>query len=1254
MSCIKVEINQEKNLISVWNNGEGIPVVMHKDEKMFVPTMIFGHLLTSSNYNDEEQKVTGGRNGYGAKLCNIFSTMFTVETASKKYKKGFKQIWGANMTKTSEPKIREEFGEDFTKISFSPDLQKFKMETLDDDIVALMSRRAFDIAASTRGISVFLNGEKIPVKSFKEYIDLYIKDKVDDMGNPLKVVYESAGERWEIAATISDRGFQQVSFVNSIATMKGGRHVDYVVDMMIKQLIEVLKKKNKGGIQIKPFQVKNHIWVFVNCLIVNPTFDSQTKENMTLQSKSFGSKCVLPDKFITGLTRSGIVESVLSWAKFKAQNELSKTSGKKNTKIKGVPKLEDANNAGTKNSHLCTLILTEGDSAKSLAVSGLGVIGRDNYGVFPLRGKLLNVREATHKQILENAEINNLIKIVGLQYKQKYLTIDSLKTLRYGKVMIMTDQDQDGSHIKGLLINFIHNNWPELLRLPFLEEFITPIVKAVKNKEELSFYSLPEFEEWKSNTPNHKTYNVKYYKGLGTSTSKEAKEYFQDMGRHRITFDYDGSKDDDNILMAFSKKCIDQRKDWLTKHMDDVRQRKILGLPDRYLYTKNTKSISYSDFINLELVLFSNMDNSRSIPCMVDGLKPGQRKVLFTCFKRNDKKEVKVAQLAGSVAEKSAYHHGEVSLCGTIVNLAQNYVGSNNINLLMPNGQFGTRLQGGKDSASPRYIFTMMSPLTRLIFHPADDPLLQQQLDDNLKIEPVWYLPIIPMILVNGAEGIGTGWSTKVPNFNPRDIIANIRRMIQGDQPKPMHPWYKNFKGSIDKITDIRYVSSGNIATLGDNKIEISELPVGVWTQAFKENVLEPLYSGSEKQKQIISDYKEYHTDTTVRFVITLLPAEYDNLDREEGGFHRIFKQTASLNLAQMHAFDANNFLKRYENVQEILKEFYELRLGFYGKRKEYMLGQLQAEAKQLSNQARFILEKCNKTLVVENKKRKVIVDELISRGYDPDPIQAWKDKIKEESDEDEAAEEEEEQEDAKPSKSSKPVDPEKAFQRLTDVKKFNYLLGMSMWMLTEEKKNEILKQRDTKLAEVSVLEAKTIESLWVDDLDAFEKKLTEVEEKERAEESGLNLKQQKAMAKMAPQGVKKRGGAAVSAATRDIYPSKDGVRIEFRVTDEVLKKYDKIAVSKEKRVKKEKDPDVSGEPDEFDLMAGESGGVVTVSQENGGDAKSKAKKEPAPKKPPVKKEPKSSEDKPKRQPKKKSKDDDDAPKKTKGRSKVR
>ncbi|KAL7740436.1 hypothetical protein ACLKA6_013229 [Drosophila palustris] len=1215
MNTIKIDIDPEKNIISIWNNGQGIPVTMHKEQKMYVPTMIFGHLLTSSNYNDDEKKVTGGRNGYGAKLCNIFSTSFTLETATKQYKKSFKQTWGNNMSKASDPILKDFSGNDFTRITFSPDLAKFKMDKLDEDIVALMSRRAYDVAASTKGVSVFLNGNKVMVKNFKDYIDLFIKKTDDESGQPIKVIHEICGERWEVACCPSDRGFQQVSFVNSIATTKGGRHVDHVADIVIKQLTAVLSKKNKGGVVIKNFQVRNHLWIFVNCLIENPTFDSQTKENMTLQVKSFGSKCALSEKFIANLAKAGIVESVLAWAKFKASNDIAKTGGKKSQKIKGVPKLEDANEAGTKNSLNCTLILTEGDSAKSLAVSGLGVIGRDNYGVFPLRGKLLNVREATFKQLTENAEINNLCKIIGLQYKKKYLTMDDLKTLRYGKVMIMTDQDQDGSHIKGLLINFIHTNWPELLRLPFLEEFITPIVKAFKNNKEISFYSLPEFEEWKLATANHHTYQIKYYKGLGTSTSKEAKEYFQDMERHRILFKYDGQADDDSIVMAFSKKHIESRKAWLTNHMDEVKRRKQLGLPERYLYTKGTKHVTYSDFINLELVLFSNADNERSIPSMVDGLKPGQRKVMFTCFKRNDKREVKVAQLSGSVAEMSAYHHGEVSLQMTIVNLAQNFVGSNNINLLEPKGQFGTRLTGGKDCASARYIFTLMSPLTRLIYHPLDDPLLQYQVDDGQRIEPLWYMPIIPMVLVNGAEGIGTGWATKIANYNPRDLISNIRRMINGEAPLPLIPWYKNFKGTMESVGDCRFAHSGNIQILPGNRVEITELPVHVWTQNYKENVLEPLSNGTEKVKAVISEYREYHTDTTVRFVVSFNPGEFERIREEDGGFHRVFKLCGSISLNQMHAFDENNCLRRYPSPKEILEEFYKLRLEYYVRRRDYLLGQLTAQADRLSDQARFILEKCEKTLVIENKQRKLMIEELVKRGYRPDPVKEWQRRIKMEDAEANDEEEEEEQQVASTTsaKPKKEVDPEKAFQKLTDVKKFDYLLGMSMWMLTEERKNELLKQRDNKLEELDNIQKMTPQHLWMNDLDALSQKLDEVEEKERLEEQGVNLKQAKSMKGLKQAAVKGKKGKVAPAG--DIFPDPTGQRVEFKISDELLKKWQppKERPVKVKAEKKQPTEDV----DDFDALV--EGGTTKTSPK----AKKApvAKKEPAEKKPRQKKE---------------------------------
>ncbi|THD20341.1 DNA topoisomerase 2-beta [Fasciola hepatica] len=1114
MSCIKVDIDPSQNMIRIWNNGKGIPVVNHKVENVFVPTLIFGHLLTSSNYDDSERKVTGGRNGYGAKLCNIFSTKFIVETSSKEYKKSFRQVWIDNMTKTSDPKISVDKDEDFTSITFYPDLQRFGMTELEADTVALFQRRAYDMAATTNGVKVFLNGKRLPIKSFADYVDLYIKTNKED-DSQIKVVYETANPRWQIAVAPSNSGFQQVSFVNSIATTKGGKHVDMVTEQLNNKLIEIVKKKTgKSGIQIKPFQIKNHQWIFVNCLIENPTFDSQTKEFMTLQPKSFGSTCVLSDKFVTQASKCGIVESVLSWVRFKAMEKMDKQCHKsKHVRLKGIPKLDDANNAGTKNSSSCTLILTEGDSAKSLAVAGLGVVGRDNYGVFPLRGKLLNVREASSKQIMENAEINALIKILGLQYKNKYESPDSLRDLRYGKIMIMTDQDQDGSHIKGLIINFVHSNWPNLLRHNIVEEFITPIVKVFKGSRELPFYSLPEFEEWQKSTPNWHTWRIKYYKGLGTSSSKEAKEYFSDMIRHRIRFRYTGHEDDVSIQLAFDKSKISDRKNWLTEWTADRKRRRELGLPEPYLYGKDTRAVSFHDFVHKELVLFSNLDNERSIPSIVDGLKPGQRKVLFTCFKRNLVKEIKVAQLSGSVSEVSAYHHGEQSLQGTIVGLAQNFVGSNNLNLLLPIGQFGTRLCGGKDAASARYIFTALNPVTRLIFHPADDPILTYLRDDNLRIEPEWYCPIIPMILVNGADGIGTGYATRIPNYDVLEVIANLYRLLDGESPLHMMPKFRGFRGTIQELESNRYLVHGEIAIIDDTTLEITELPVRVWTQTYKENVLEIMLNGTDKVQPCITDYKEYHTDTTVRFVVKMTPEKLQ--EAEANGLHKFFKLTCQLSTNNMVAFDHLGCLKQYPNVSAILRDFFDVRLQWYEKRKSYLEGMLAAEARKLENQARFVVEKIDGVMIIENKPRKELIRILQDARYDSDPVRAWKDCL------DKLASIEEEIESGATGEAG-------SDESEGGGPDYNYILNMPLWSLSKERKDHLLAERDAKQAELRALRLKSATMLWREDLQNLEEAYKKFEADSAAEDRKLAQKMEERASKAAGSG---RG--AVAKATK-------------------------------------------------------------------------------------------------------------------------
>ena len=1070
MNKIDVQINEEENWISIWNNGKGIPVAIHPEYNIYVPEMIFGQLLTSSNYDDSKKKVTGGRNGYGAKLANVFSTKFIIETADSERMLKFRMEWSNNMRQHSAPQITKlARKEDYTCVKFYPDLPRLKMHSLDRDIVDIMVKRVYDLAGCTsQRVKVWLNNSPIQVKNFEEYINLYPIEDTD------KLVYGKVGDRWEVGFALSDGIFQQVSFVNSICTTKGGTHVTYISDQLTDAISGALQKKHKK-LDVKPAHIKAHMWLFVNCLIENPAFDSQTKETLTLKASQFGSSCQIDDDFIKEVLKSGILESIVAFADAKTQAQLSKkVKGKKSDRVI-IPKLEDANDAGSKNSESCTLILTEGDSAKTLVVSGFEIVGRDRYGVFPLKGKLLNVREASAKQLMENDEIQNIMKIMGLKPKREYA---DLKELRYGTIMVMTDQDLDGSHIKGLLLNFIHFFWPGLLKKSgFFKEFITPIIKATKGTETKAFFTIPQYEDW-ARTVDIKRWTVKYYKGLGTSTAKEAKEYFADLNRHKLRFVWRSDAEDaDAIDLAFNKKRADDRKTWLANMEPDV-------------YLDMQGEIQVKDFINKELILFSQYDNIRSIPSVVDGFKPGQRKIMYACFKRNLVKEIKVAQLAGYVAEVSAYHHGETSLAQTIVGLAQRFVGSNNINLLQPVGQFGTRAQGGKDQASARYIFTQLSPVTKLLFPSYDNPLLTYQNEEGSYIEPHWYIPIIPMVLVNGADGIGTGWSTNVPQFNPIDLISAYRNRMRDVSftETNLHPWYKGFTGSIDRSTGNSYEVKGRYEIIGKEWLRITELPLKKWTTDYKAFLQEMIL---KEDPPFITEIRENHTDISVDFEVHC-PTLSDLNDKE---IVKKFKLTSSLNLTNLVLFNSQRKIQKYDSVADILEEHFVLRKEFYVQRKEYLIRKLTRECETISNKVRFILMVISGEIEVKMKKKAVLCGELRSKGFatKTELEGIFKERVegREESD-------------------SSEMEAVTAGPDKTLLREYNYLLGMSLWILTIEEVERLKAEKAKAAEELERLRAKSIYSLWDDDLVLLERSIDEEWSREEADNTAVPGKKKK------------------------------------------------------------------------------------------------------------------------------------------------
>jgi len=427
--------------------------------------------------------------------------------------------------------------------------------------------------------------------------------------------------------------------------------------------------------------------------------------------------------------------------------------------------------------------------------------------------------------------------------------------------------------------------------------------------------------------------------------------------------------DNDAIKLAFEKKRANDRKKWLMN------------------YNKNNiikyeqKNISYYDFIHREFIHFSNEDIYRSIPSIIDGLKPSQRKVLYGCFKSDlDKDEKKVSQLAGIVSDISQYHHGEMSLNGTIIGMAQNYIGSNNINILEPNGQFGSRYANGKDHASSRYIWTKLTSMATLIFKKVDNPLLNQLYDDGMPIEPEYYVPIIPMILVNGTEGIGTGFSTKIPPYNPIEIINNLLNIINNNEYVEMNPWWQSFDGEICKINNYSFEIKGKYL-INNNKLIITELPIGESTYNYKEFLEKQLSNVSKngKKKSELLSYIDNNTDTKIYFELTF-EENYlnDNIDNIE----KLYKLSKKYSITNMHLYSPDGNIKKYINIEDIIKDYYNVRLEFYVKRKEYQLNNLKKELENISYKVKFILMIINKELVINNKKKIEIELELEKHNF--------------------------------------------------------------------------------------------------------------------------------------------------------------------------------------------------------------------------------------------------------------------------------
>lgn len=1088
MKRIDITIDKEKGEIRMKNDGEIIAVELHPDEKIYNHSLIFGELLTSSNYDDEEDRLDiSGKNGLGVKLTSVFSTSFSVEGVDPVNKKKFYQVWTNNMRNASTPKVVEtKLVNGYTEVRFSPDFKRFGIEGFTDDIVSLFTKYVVDCAMLTK-IDVYLNDELIPVKSLEAYAKLYRnveeennsdneddeddddeteiadsnEEDDEDTKKPKKIVSNSKSllsiktADCEIVL-MPNTEYETISFANGIFTPLGGTHVDPWAEELFRPIVEKFNKKKGPQLNIK--DVKQFFRLFVKASIPKPTFDSQSK--LRLEAPTIVAKVKKAD--IQKILKWEVVSQIEDILKAKELVVLKKTERKKKGFVK-VAKHDAANNAGTSKGRECTLIFVEGDSANTYASNGIGQgvfgkKGRDWFGIYALTGKILNCRNASVASIAKNKIVCNIIQALGLRYGADYTDDKEFNTLQYGRVMSITDQDVDGIHISALLQNLFHYLFPTLLQReePFYTSLQTPIVRVFLSKNQnILFYDENEYRKYVLENKDKKI-DKKYYKGLGSSNADDVIETF---GKKVVVFKPD-EKMNVNMSKVFGKKNADMRKVWLTTYDTNNTLLKWNNIEPE------TLSVSFSDFLDKELIKFSIDDCKRSIPSGIDGMKESHRKSLYTAFKLKlnyNKKTKKVASFAGDVSSKTEYKHGEQNLHKTISNLASDFVGSNNIPLFFRDGQFGTRQFGGSDCASGRYIFTKLDIFTRYIFREEDDPILEYIEEDGNTIEPYFYVPILPMILVNGCiTGIGTGWSSSIPCYNPVDLIECIHCWMEGgvDMIPEIQPWYKGFTGRIEKISDTKYMSWGNIYE-EKGKYIVDELPIRKWIDTFKCS-LEELAESKD-----ILKFKNYSDPKNIRFEIW---ESKDGMNINEKNL-KLFKP---INLSNMVLFREDQKLQKYKNVKDIISDFCNVRLSYYCKRKKYQLNELELKIKKLGNKKRFLQEVINGDITlfqeVKGKKTSRKKDELIAilveRKYDQ--FNEKEKKIEEE-------EEEENNESEKESDS----------QTITK-NGFDYILNMRIQTITTEKIIALTKDIENTQNLFDDLQNTKEQDIWKRDLEEF------------------------------------------------------------------------------------------------------------------------------------------------------------------------
>ena len=1081
----------KEGVLSVENDGKPLIHGIHPTENKHNIELIFSRLLTSTNYDDSRDRKTSGTNGYGAKLTNIYSKWFQVESYNNESKTMYTQKWKNNMYEREEPTIKKkERGSNFTRITWLPDYKRFGMKNFDNEVKKVITKFLYDTAmiVSKDKVKVYINEEVIELSSLEDYAKLYFIEELEEL-----IAFKSNDSN---VLLIPHDGYLPISFINGMCTPDGGLHVDSWANALFRTIANKMngikegekktkeqKEKDKKKTVYTADHVKNHFAIFVVSEVSKPVFSNQnkTKFSGTIDNKPIDVNIKSSD--FTKIMKWNVIDRIKQMVQAK---ELTNLNTKKRNFIK-IDGFDDANSPDRMN---CIFCVTEGDSAKTFVVSGMkyGLIsrsgeivkGRDYIAVLAMRGKFINPNGKEIKKVAANKEVSSIIQILNLRTNIDYTEEENFKTLRFGRFMVFADSDDDGNHIVGLLYNFFNCLYPSLLKVPGFFFFNKNPIITIQHKknDELAFYYQEKAKQFLLEEKINKRF-IKYYKGLGTFGDKDVKKYFGKRPAE-IMNDKDTEK---TIELAFGKKQehINYRKN-LVNNFDS----------SKLLLTETKdgeiEKVEFGNYLINELAEYGVKSCKRAIPKLHDGLNDSQRKIIFCIRKRKltyTKKSLKVAQLGAYVAENTLYAHGEKNLGDTIKGLGQRFVGSNNLPFLYNDGQFGTRLQNGKDGADQRYIFTKGEIYFDEVFNQDDDDYLVNLEEESQEIEKEHYLPVVCTLLCNGSNNIGFGWSSNIPQYNPLVVAdwqiewiktgGNLFKKSEGSfisYGPELIPWYRAFKGKIENVGN-NFVSYGVVEEAGKGKKRITEIPIGMSIDQMKEQ-LDDLV-----EKKVIKGYDNHSDQLHVNYLVNECADGLD-VNVESLGLK------TNINTSNMVVFINDKCVKKFDFPEEILHEYCMERMKLYETRHTGNIKKKENELEFVRNKIRFINEITSEEedkLIIKNVSDEDLYKEMDRRGYKR-KFEEKKRKNEEEDDEENTEEDPEEQ---------------------LPNGNFNYLLCMQIRGATK-KKMELLRNEEKNLEkEIKEMKAKKPSDVWIEEIQKFKgvysKWLKSMEESEREEE---------------------------------------------------------------------------------------------------------------------------------------------------------